>query len=138
MAIPKRHASPDAIHYGRRTFFLTTSTFAKQRVLQSERMATLLLDTIYRYREAGRFELHEFSVMPDHVHVLLTVGADMTIERAAQLVKGGFSFRAARELEFNSEIWQRGFSEVRVLTREAYYTHVQYTRENPVRAGLAR
>jgi hypothetical protein len=28
--------------------------------------------------------------MPDQVHLLLTVGQDITIERAMQLVKGGF------------------------------------------------
>jgi putative transposase len=137
MAIPKRHASSEAIQCDRRTFFLTTSAFGKQRLLQSNRMAKLLLDTIRKYRDAGRFEIHEFVVMPDHLHLLLTVGADMTVERAAQFIKGGFSYRAVRELGIKSEIWQRGFSEVRILTAEDYRTHARYTRENPVRAGLA-
>ena len=100
MASPKRHASSEAIHHDRRTFFLTTSAFAKQRLLQSERMARLLIDTIYKYRDAGRFDLHEFAVMPNHLHVLMTIGAEMTVERAAQFIKGGFSYRAARELGF--------------------------------------
>ncbi len=74
--------------------------------------------------------------MPDHLHLLLTVGVDMTIERAVQFIKGGFSYRAAREIGTSGEIWQRGFSEVRILTAEDYDQHVRYTRENPVRAGL--
>ena len=61
----------------------------------------------------------------------------MTVEKAAQFINGGFSYREARELGRKSEVWQRGFSEVRILTAEAYQMHVRYTRENPVRAGLA-
>ena len=137
MAIPKRNASPEAIHHDRRTFFVSTSAFAKQRLLQTDRMAELLIDTIFKYRNAGRFELHEFVVMPDHLHLLMTIGVEMTIEKAVQFIKGGFSYRAARELGIKSEIWQRGFSEVRLLTADDYQAHVRYTHENPVRAGLA-
>ena len=138
MAIPKRNASPEAIQHDRRTFFVTTSVYGHQRRLQTDRMAGLLIDTIFKYRDAGRFEVHEFVVMPDHLHLLLTVGADTTVERAVQFIKGGFSYRAARELGTCGEIWQRGFSEVRIHTAEDYYQHARYTRENPVRAGLAR
>src|SRR6266566_7977562 len=36
--------------------------------------------------------------MPDHFHVLIT--PTITLERALQLIKGGFSFRATKELGF--------------------------------------
>src|SRR5207248_851698 len=35
-------------------------------------------------------------------HVLLTIDTGMTIERAVQFIKGGFSFRAGRELGMRS------------------------------------
>jgi putative transposase len=31
--------------------------------------------------------------MPDHVHVLLTPAHDVSLEKALQFMKGGFSFR---------------------------------------------
>jgi REP element-mobilizing transposase RayT len=40
--------------------------------------------------------------MPDHIHVLITVGAEMTVEKAVKLIKGGFAFRAGRELGFRA------------------------------------
>lgn len=137
MAIPTRHSPPEAIHYDRRTFFLTTPTWGKRRLLQTDRMAQLLIDTIFHYREEHKFEVHEFVVMPDHLHVLLTIGAEMTIEQAAQFIKGGSAYRASRQFGLKREIWQRGFSEVRILTADEYAVRVKYTRENPVRAGLA-
>jgi putative transposase len=34
--------------------------------------------------------------MPNHFHVLLTVGSEMSVEQAVQFIKGGFSFRQAK------------------------------------------
>ncbi len=62
--------------------------------------------------KSGRIIVHDFVVMPNHVHVLMTVPGDLSIEKAMQLIKGGFSFRANKELGFRGEIWQRGFSDV--------------------------
>ena len=61
-------------------------------LLQSERNATLLIDVLRSYVAAHKFQLHDFVVMADHVHLLMTVGGDMTIERAMQFIKGDFPF----------------------------------------------
>jgi putative transposase len=89
MAIPTRHANPSRILRPSRTFFVTTKTRMGRALLQSERNATLLIDVLRSYVAAGKFELHDFVVMPDHVHLLIEVGGDTTIERAMQLIKGG-------------------------------------------------
>ena len=39
----------------------------------------------------GKFQLHDFVIMPDHLHLLMTIPGNLTIEKAMQLVKGGFS-----------------------------------------------
>jgi putative transposase len=101
-------------------------------------MATLLIDVLRCYVAAKKFEVHEFVVMPNHLHVLLTVGKDMSLEKAVQLIKGNFSYRAKKELGWQREIWQPGFSEVRVTDRESFLAYKLYIQENPVKAGLAR
>jgi putative transposase len=74
--------------------------------------------------------------MQDHFHVLLTIASDMTIERAVQFIKGGFAFRAGRELGFMAPVWQKGFSEVRVHDAEAFGKISEYIRNNPVTKHL--
>jgi putative transposase len=81
--------------------------------------------------------VHDFVVMPNHVHILMTVPGEMSLEKAMQLIKGGFSFRANRELGFRGEIWQRGFSDVRVVDERSFQQHKEYIEKNPVKAGLA-
>jgi len=136
MARPARHANPSQVLSPSRTFFVTTKTSMGRALLQSERNATLLIDVLRSYVVGRKFQLHDFVVMPDHVHLLITVGGDMTIERAMQFVKGGFSFRLRKESGYLGEVWQRGFSEVRVDDRESFLRYRDYIAENPVKAGL--
>ena len=136
MARPARHANPSQVLSPSRTFFVTTKTSMGRALLQSERNATLLIDVLRSYVAGRKFQLHDFVVMPDHVHLLITVGGAMTIERAMQFVKGGFSFRLRKESGYLGEVWQRGFSEVRVDDRESFLRYRDYIAENPVKAGL--
>jgi putative transposase len=104
--------------------------------LQSERNATLMIDVLRSYVVAAKFRLLDFVVMPDHLHVLLTVGDGMTVEKAMQLIKGGFSYRLKKECGYLGEVWQRGFSETRVENRQSLMKHREYIAANPVKAGL--
>jgi putative transposase len=69
-------------------------------------MASLFAEILLHHRKQQKYSLHEFVVMPDHFHLLITPRE--SLERAMQLIKGGFSFRAKRELGFMHEIWQPG------------------------------
>ena len=96
-----------------------------------------MIDVLRSYARAGKFRLHDFVIMPDHVHVLLTVGTGMTIERAMQFIKGGFSYRLKKEYGCLGEVGQRGFSETRVEDQASFLQHREYIAANPVNAGLA-
>jgi len=98
-------------------------------------MAQLFLDVLQGYRSQGKYLLHEFVLMPDHFHLLITPIS--TLERALQLIKGGFSFRAKRELGFEGEIWEKSFYDRRVRDWEEYSAFRQYIHRNPVKRGLA-
>jgi REP-associated tyrosine transposase len=82
-----------------------------------------------------KYLLLEFVVMQNHFHLLITPGE--TLERALQLVKGGFSFRAKRELGFGSEIWQTSYYDRRVRDMGEYEKMRDYIRENPVAGFVA-
>jgi putative transposase len=138
MSIPSRHADPHHVVADSRTFFVTSSIFAKRNLLQSTRAAELFINVLYDYRTQQKYLLHAFVVMPDHFHILLTVGAEMTIERAVQFIKGGFAFRAARELGFRPPVWQKGFSEIRTFDGETFERQSSYIRNNPVRRQLVQ
>lgn len=106
-------------------------------MLQSDRSARLFVRTLYEYRTEEKYSLQEFVVMPDHFHLLITVDGETTIERAVQFIKGGFAFRAGKELGMRAPVWQKGFSESRVLDFTDFVNRQNYIRQNPVLRRLA-
>ena len=95
----------------------------------------LLVDVLRSNVGAGNFQLQDFVIMPDHLHLLMTLPSNMTVEKAMQLVKGGFSYRLRKEHGFQGEVWQRGFSEVRINDRQSFLRYREYIQQNPVKAG---
>jgi putative transposase len=136
MAIPTRNSKEEAVRSIARTFFATSKTIQGRHLLRSERLATLLIDVLRANAQSNKFTVHDFVIMPDHFHLLLTIDNMMTVEKAMQLVKGGFSYRAKKELGHQGEIWQKGFSEVRIQDRPSFLQHRSYIEQNPVKAGL--
>jgi len=135
MSKPLRNA--EAIEILRsRTFFVTSKTSMGRALLQSERNADLFIDVLRSYVRAKRFVVHDFVVMPDHVHLLITVDRSMSVEKVMQLIKGGCSYRVKKEYGYQGEVWQRGLSDVRVEDRMSFLRYREYIAENPVRRGL--
>jgi len=80
------------------TYFATFSTWQRRRLFVVENHARLFLQTVYRYRREGRYQLHAFVLMPEHVHLLLTPANNVTLEHAVQLIKGAIRTLLARPL----------------------------------------
>ena len=131
-----RNADPTKIRARSRTFFITTKCAEGQALLQSGRNALLLVDVLRANAAAGRFRVHDFVIMPDHIHLLMTVDDGTTIEKAVQYIKGGFSYRLKKEFGYSGEVWQRGFGDERILDRQSFFAHREYIAQNPVRCGL--
>jgi len=100
-----------------------------------EQYARLFLKTLYGYRRQGRFQLHAFVLMPDHVHLLLTPAHDVTLERVMQLIKGGYSHAVGVEIS-RREIWQKGFTDHRIRDEHDLAGHRLYIHKNPVMGKL--
>ena len=120
------------------TYFVTFSSWDRRRLLVVESHVRLFLKTLYAYRRQGRFELHAFVVMPEHVHLLLTPASDVTLERSIQFIKGGYSHALGVELSRRGEVWQRGFTEHRIRDAADFDAHRGYIHENPVKRGLVK
>ena len=85
------------------TYFVSFQTYeAHAAFFVHDRWARLLLQVIEGYRT--EYALHDFVIMHDHVHLLMTPAG--ALEKSVQLIKGGYSFRARREFLWTGPIWQ--------------------------------
>jgi REP-associated tyrosine transposase len=121
-----------------RTFFVTAVTHQRQPLFRREMVAELFLETLFHYRDKEVFLIHEFVIMPDHVHLILTPFTRFSLEKAIQRIKGGFSFQAGKQVSSQMEVWQRSFTHHLILDVEDLQRHRDYVLDNPVRARLAR
>jgi putative transposase len=115
-----------------RTYLVTAVTAGRRSFFQVTATAELLEQTILDYRGQGKFLLHAFVIMPDHFHALITPAPVVSLEKAMQFIKGGFSFR----LKSKHDVWMRSFNESQISTEEKFLNCARYVEENPVRRGL--
>jgi putative transposase len=127
---PKREPAT----HNHQTYMVTSQTWERRPLLRNERWASFFIDTLYHYYRGSAYLLHEFVIMPDHFHIILTPLT--SLEKAVQFIKGGFSYRAKKELGSSMEVWQKGFSDHRIRDAGDYGVHVAYVRGNPVHKHL--
>jgi len=126
---PTRAISPPG------TYFVTSTTWQRRSLFVAEPMARLFLQTLYSYRRQRRFQLHAFVFMPEHFQLLLTPEG-ITLERAMQFIKGGYSHAVRERLGSTMEIWERGFTDHRIRGSEDFEHHRMYIHRNPVERRL--
>jgi putative transposase len=131
MARPKHRTGPGG------TYFLTTNTWQRRALFRKPERADIVERKVFQHREKGEYLVHRYVIMPDHLHVILTPGGSTTLERAAQLIKGGSSYDLGRAFQTHLPIWQPGFTQHLIRDGADYESHVRYIDANPVKKGLA-
>ena len=119
------------------TYFVTTNAWERRELFRVSDNAEILLDCLLSYRNCGEYLLHEFVIMPNHLHVILTPSLQCTLERAMQLIKGGSSHAIHMRRGHKMQIWQAGFHEWTVRDLEDYERKQDYIWQNPVNRKLA-
>jgi putative transposase len=118
-------------------FFVTTDTWQRRPLFINNAWANLVCDHICECRDREFSLLHEFVLMPDHLHLLITPAPTVTIEKAMQMIKGGSAFKLKREFLTTFPIWHAGFHDRWVRNAGEYSARVQYIRMNPAKARLS-
>ena len=114
------------------TYFVTTNTWQKRELFRVRENAEIVLESLLKYRATGAYSFHEFVIMPNHLHLLLTLGPECTLEKAMQLIKGGSSHAIHLMRNHKMQVWQPGFLEWTMRDSEDYRAKQRYIWQNPV------
>ena len=118
-------------------YFVTTDTWQRRPIFQKPEPARILVEQLIECRDRGFYKLHSFTVMPEHLHILLTPGEQSSLEKAMMMIKGGASHRIKKELLYQSPIWMERFHDRWIRDLTEYRLRKQYIEQNPVKAGFA-
>jgi putative transposase len=118
------------------TYFVTTKAAQNISVFQVKKVADIVIAKMLEYRSKENYLLHDFVLMLNHLHLILTPTDHVSLEMCMQLIKGGSSHEIHNVRGNKMEIWQSGFHESRVIDSADYNRKDDYIRFNPVVAEL--
>ncbi len=120
------------------TYFITVCAHMQQNLFQREEVAELMVATFLKYRDAGEFELHEYVVMPNHIHLLLSLNERQQLGRVIQLIKGGFSHSLRQSGIVFRAVWEQRYHDRHVRDANEFAEFSRYIRHNPARKHLVQ
>jgi REP-associated tyrosine transposase len=142
--------------------FLTTGTYRRARVFDSERFKRRFIATLGKLRSELDFLIVGYVLMPEHIHLLLWPGERANPSQIMQKLEGRtarFILKALRENRENSwcqrmlgrftlpstvhdeahfRVWQRRFYDMNIWTEKKILEKLNYMHNNPVQRSLVK
>ena len=103
--------------------------------LRDPRIAALVRDTL-RHFDGRRYALHAWVIMPNHVHVLITIRQGSDLSTIVGTWKSYTARRANQLLAGSMPFWQADYFDRGIRDERQFYTVWSYIESNPTRAGL--
>lgn len=113
-------------------YHITTVTSGRVPVFADWRSARMLINALRESQAHGAATTLAFVVMPDHMHWLMQLGDDTSLQQVVGTVKAVAAHKVGRR------IWQSGFHDHALRHEEALVQVARYIVANPVRAGLVK
>jgi len=118
------------------THFVTALTFHRKRLFQNERYGDLLTDVLMRWRQERSIAVHDYVIMPDHLHVLFTVKNDAVASAAVTQLQKAFAKELTLQFGYNGEVWANDVRDRLVESVQDTASCVKMIHSNPVRVGF--
>lgn len=133
--------------------FITNSVFNQEYVFHRRRYAEIVMASLCHCIERQWFELYAYVLMPNHIHLILKVNENHTIE---QILRDFKKFTAQQVLltmretdpdilsrfwvgtrRQKYELWRKDVDLKNVVTQEFLIQKAEYIHHNPLRAAWA-
>ena len=135
------------------TNFVTTTIVNFLPIFRDEALAKIVLDNIRIYSQKCDIQVHGFVIMPNHLHILLTVGHEVSVSQfmgrmkeysAKEIVNWCLNNKetslltvfstAAKESKrgHKYQVWQKLFDNVVIIREDDLLIKLNYIHNNPL------
>jgi len=105
--------------------------------LADDRIAAIVQNALLFFH-GRRYQLHEWAVMPTHVHSLWERWPGWELKTIMHSWKSYTSNEANRILRLEGQFWQEEAFDRFIRDEQHYQNSVEYIRQNPVKAGSVK
>jgi len=118
------------------TYHVTSRTNSKIHAFSGKAGQKIILLVIKDAKEKYGFRLHNFCIMPNHFHLLITPGNETNLSRIIQWIKTNTAKIWNFTNNSNDHLWGERFFSRPIRDIEDYLIVNNYIEQNPVKAGL--
>ncbi len=105
-------------------------------LLRDPRLAKVVADALHTF-DGTRYRLHEWVIMPNHVHVLITPLHENSLSAIVHSWKS-FTAKQINGIRGTAgRVWQEDYFDRMIRDERHWHAAVAYIRDNPVKAGLS-
>jgi len=119
------------------TYHVTSRTNDRNRVFASYLGQKIMLMTLQAAKAKYRFKLHNFCIMPTHIHLLITPTDGTDLSRIMQWIKTQSAKYWNRIHGSTDHLWGSRFFVRQIKDPWDYFSVSAYIDQNPVKSGLA-
>jgi REP element-mobilizing transposase RayT len=105
--------------------------------LKNEFVAQMIEETLLRFAEE-KYKLISWVIMPNHVHLLLIPGVNVTLAELMHSIKSYTAHQANKILNRTGKFWSKEYFDRYMRDHEHYLKTIAYIENNPVKAGLCK
>ncbi len=105
--------------------------------LKDLRVARIVQNSLLHFDDQ-RYRLSAWVLMPNHVHLLLTPAASMSLSEIMKSFKSYTSHEANKILKRSGRFWMEDYFDRYVRDQKHFTSAISYIENNPVKAGLCK
>ena len=124
--------SPEA--YNNRIIHIIICTRKKTPLFANKDIAYSVKQQILDLSRLKQVKIYAYVIMPDHIHLLVSLGVWATPGDYLRNIKGNLSTFLRKKFDLQN-IWQKGFYDHVMRKDEDLNSTVEYILNNPVRSG---
>lgn len=119
-------------------YFVTAVIKDRKKLFVDENICSLILKDLKFYREKYQFLLHAYVIMPDHLHLLLSLKEKGNISMIMRDFKSHTAQAINKVLKRRGALWQEGFYEHVIRDEKDFKKRINYIHKNPLISDLVK
>lgn len=117
-------------------YFITTVVKDRDKILLDKRISLIILEDLKFYRTEYKFRLHGYVIMPDHLHLLMSLSEDGNVSQIMHDFKSHTAQETNKILKRSGAFWQEGFYDHIIRDERDFRKRIDYIHKNPLTSKL--
>jgi REP element-mobilizing transposase RayT len=117
-------------------YFITIVVKDRKKLLLDEGIYSIILKDLEFYREKYDYLLHAYVMMPDHLHLLLSLKELGNVSIIMRDFKSHTAQMINKALNRKGTLWQQGFYDHVIRDERDFVKRINYIHKNPVTSEL--